>query len=313
MLRTLFLGTILIGACGLLLSVFILYPLLTRFMKPVSGVSRELADSSKDLESAADKLSSSSQVLSSGTSELASSIEETTSSLEELQSIIESNSASLKRAEGLMRDTNASALKSSEKLDQMLATMEDIHGNSKKIHSVIKLIDDIAFQTNILSLNASVEAARAGEAGRGFSVVAEQVKSLAQKSAEAVQETAVLVDRALESVAEGVKRGTEVKESLGESVRQAVSVGALLSEINMSSQEQLKGANQVSSAMNQINQVVQGTSTTSVEAASEGEQLRGQADLLKGFVGKLNRIVEGGAAAKTRKAKAGGKEPAKAA
>lgn len=285
MLRTLFAGTILIGLGGLLFSVLVLYPLLNRFLKPVSGVSRELSGSSADLEKAADQLSSSSQILSSGTSELASSIEETTSSLEELQSIIEANSMSLKRAEGLMKETNASAERSSGRLDEMLATMADIHENSRKIHSVIKLIDDIAFQTNILSLNASVEAARAGEAGRGFSVVADEIRNLAEASAVNSKEISAILKQIVGLIGEATRAGGETDEAFGAIDREVKDLRSSLGEISASMGELRAGGKQILDAMTVLNEA----SIKTHEATSE---IDANSESIREAMGELKRISD---------------------
>jgi hypothetical protein len=289
--------TVIIGLLAMLLSLFVLNPLLNQFMRPIDGIAERLSLSAENLNTAAGQIAASSQLLSSGTSELASSVEETTSSMDELQSIIETNTRSMGEAERLMRETNAGAKDSSGKMRELLTAMGDISENSKKIHKVIKIIDDIAFQTNILALNAAVEAARAGESGRGFSVVAEQVKNLAQKSAVAVQDTADLVDRALESVERGALRGQEVKAAQSKAVELAAKVGTLLEDIGLTSREQLKNSNQVTQAMTQINSVVQGTATSSEETASASEVLREQANLMKGAVANLNSLMSGKAEA----------------
>lgn len=260
---------------------------------PIAKVTQDIYGSSNSLESAANQVSSSSQELSSGASELAASIEEITSSLEELQSIIETNTRNINEAELLMNETNQGTLESGKKMEEMQKAMDDINQNSKKIVNIIKVIDDIAFQTNILALNAAVEAARAGEAGRGFAVVADQVKNLAQKSAEAAKETAGLIDQAIDSIAKGEEKGSDVKNTMSKTVELSNKVRTLLDEINQASREQLKGANQVTKAVSQINSVVQNTPSSSEETASASEELLSQAEMLKGVVRDLNGLIRG--------------------
>ncbi|WP_304226486.1 methyl-accepting chemotaxis protein, partial [Gracilinema caldarium] len=170
---------------GTILALAISLFITSSITKPMNKATGDLNLSGNNLEGAANQIASASQELSSGASELASSVEEITTSMEELQSIIESNTKSVNEAELLMKETAAAAATSSTRTDELLAMMQEINENSRKVVKVNKVIDDIAFQTSILALNAAVEAARAGEAGRGFAVVADQVKALAQKSAEA--------------------------------------------------------------------------------------------------------------------------------
>ena len=289
------LNMIMLGFAGvgvivaLLLGVF----LARSISRPIVKVTAELRDASKALESASLQVSSSSQELSSGSSELASSIEEMTSSLEELQSIIESNTKNINQSEHLMQETSAESLKVTERMAELKVQLADIAGNSKKISKIIKVIDVIAFQTNILALNAAVEAARAGDAGKGFAVVADQVKSLAQKSAEAAKETADLIEIAMDSVAKGESLGQVVVEAQVLAVDKAGKVAVLLDEVNRASKEQLKGANQINQAVSQINSIVQSTAASSEENAAACEELLSQAESLGGNVGQLNFIITG--------------------
>jgi methyl-accepting chemotaxis protein len=285
---------IIIGsALGLALGLLLGLILSRSISKPLIRLNGDLLASSKSLEAASLQVSSSSQELSSGSSELAASIEQMTSSLEELQSIIESNSKSINQSELLMRETSAETGKVSERMEELKSALTAIAANSRQIAKIIKVIDDIAFQTNILALNAAVEAARAGEAGKGFAVVAEQVKSLAQKSAEAAKETADLIERAIDSVAQGERLGQSVIEAQAGVVEKSNKVGVLLDEVTRASREQLKGANQITQGVSQINSVVQATAASSEENASAGEELLAQAEALRSNVDQLNLIITG--------------------
>ena len=261
--------------------------------RPISRITNDLSSGSNNLESASYQISSSSQELSSGSSELASSIEEITSSLEELQSVVEMNTKNINQSELMMKETTEGTEKVTQRMGELKSAVNEIGENSKKIVKIIKVIEDIAFQTNILALNAAVEAARAGDAGRGFAVVADQVKELAHKSSEAAKETAVLIEKALESADRGESLGGEVMEVQSNTGEMAAKVGVLLDEVNRASKEQMKGINQITQAITQTNSVVQQTAASAEETAAASEELLSQAESLNDVVNSLNIIVKG--------------------
>lgn len=285
--------TIVAIVAGVVLALVLGLAISINLSKRIGDSVMNLDNGSDQLNNASQQISSSSQELSSGASQLASSVEEMTSSLEELQSIIETNSKSVNEAEVMMKQSNSTSQKTSENMEDMKVAMKDINENSNQINKIIKVIDDIAFQTNILALNAAVEAARAGEAGAGFAVVADQVKNLAQKSADAAKETATLIEKAIISVNNGEKRANEVAEMQEKSTDLSEKVNVLLNEINRASQEQLKGANQITKAISEINNVVQQTASTSEETAAAGEELLSQSESVKYIVADLNEVVVG--------------------
>jgi methyl-accepting chemotaxis protein len=292
---------IVIGA--LILIILLVTVIANSISKPVSKITEQLEQTADHTASGAEQVSSSSQELSSGASQLASSVEEITSSMEELQSTIESNHKNMDEAREMMKDNKKNSQQVSSWMKEMEKSMEEINENSEKIRNIINVIEDISFQTNILSLNASVEAARAGDAGRGFAVVANQVKELAGRSSQAAGETAQLIERATSSVKEGLEVTHKVSEVQESALELADKLNVLLGEVKKNSEEQLKGAQQVTSGVTQVNSVVQQTASSSEELAASAEELQSQSEELKKVVQQLNKLVQGEGKESTQKEK----------
>lgn len=263
----------------------------------LAGDFHSLAESilvgSKEVSSASQQVSVASQALASASSEQASSLEEASASLEEMSGMTSRNAESASLASGLARQTRQSAELGATEMDAMRGAMDAIKSSSDDIAKIIKTIDEIAFQTNILALNAAVEAARAGEAGAGFAVVAEEVRGLAQRSAEAARETSSQISAAIGRTDQGVAISEKVAGTLKEIVESVRKVDELVQEVSSASKEQSQGITQLNQAVSKMDQIVQQNAASSEETAAAANELNGQAGGLKETVGGLLSLVDG--------------------
>jgi methyl-accepting chemotaxis protein len=243
--------------------------------------------------SASGQVSSSSQQLAEGSSEQASSIEETSSSLEEISSMSRRNAENSRVCDERMNDAGKSFEVIGDRLEKLVSSVQEISANSQETQRIVKTIDEIAFQTNLLALNAAVEAARAGDAGAGFAVVAEEVRNLAIRAAEASKTTQELIERTVSSVGQGSKYTEEVKVAIQENMEIGSQVSSLVSEIYAASDEQARGIEQINTAMGQMDNVTQNVAANAEESASASEELSSQANELQSMVNVLIGIIDG--------------------
>lgn len=264
-------------------------PLLTSLESITDDLSRILAEirnSAAQVSSGSAQVSAGAQALAQGATEQASSIENLSGSISEISEKIRETADKTREAEKVSRDSRSAVDLSNEKMGEMSSAMTDITDKAGEISKIIKTIDDIAFQTNILALNASIEAARAGSAGKGFAVVAGEVGNLAQKSQQAAQNTAALIEDTITAVKRGAAITEETASALAEVSDGFRRIDTLISEISEASEKEASGVAQVSEGIGQISAVVQTNSATAEESAASAEELSSQAEL-------LNRLAEG--------------------
>ncbi len=284
---------IIVGAVGIVISVFLAYMVISRIIRRLNGIIAHLEDSSAHVNQAAGQISSSSQSLAEGSTAQAASLEETSSALEQMASMTRQNADNANKTNNTTQNNNKLIATGATAVKNMSQAMGEINDSAEQINRIIKTIEDIAFQTNLLALNAAVEAARAGEAGKGFAVVADEVRNLAGRSAQAARDTTQLIHTTIERVRHGSEIAGQLDSSFKEIESGSHSVARLIGEITSATNEQAQGVDQVNTAVAQMDKVTQSNAATAEEAASAAEELSGQATALKDMVGDLIGMVEG--------------------
>jgi hypothetical protein len=283
----------LLGGFVVAIGIGVTFYMIRSITKPVNNIVGRLNEGAEQVAAASSQLSASAGQLSQGSAEQASAIEETSSTLQEAASMLEQTSANTIQAVELSTQAKQSADKGNIEMQEMMNSIQEIKKSSDQIAKIIKVIDDIAFQTNILALNAAIEAARAGEAGLGFAVVAEEVRNLAGRSAQAAKDTTVMIESNIELSSKGVLVAERVHEVLTEITIHAKRVNSLMNEISIASEEQAQGVDQVNKAITQMESVTQQNATTAEESASASEELNAQADSMREIVRELSKLVNG--------------------
>ncbi|HTI69094.1 MAG TPA: methyl-accepting chemotaxis protein [Candidatus Limnocylindria bacterium] len=266
--------------------------------RALNSVAVALGENSQQVASAATQIAGTSQSLAESASEQAASLEETSSSLEELTSMTKRNTEHSHKANELAKEARGAAEKGASEMDCLVRSMTELQVSSGNIAKIVKVIDEIAFQTNILALNAAVEAARAGESGMGFAVVAEEVRSLAQRCTQAARETTDQIGGAIGKANQGAEISARVAGTLANVVSRIRQVDELVSEVSTASGEQRNGIDQINSAVSQMDRITQGNAAGAEENASAAEELNGQAKAMKSRVAELLALV-GGASSST--------------
>jgi len=325
-----------ISIAGILLSLTVGYFFATITAKSMNDIVNSLSGSAENVSAAATQIASASEQLSQASTEQAASLQETSSSIEEINSMISSNSENAKQSERSAALSLMNAEKGKETVEKMIKAIEHINASNEQIMTQIdqsnkemedivkvineigtktKVINDIVFQTKLLSFNASVEAARAGEAGKGFAVVAEEVGNLAAMSGNAAVEISKMLDSSVEkvqvivksskekmskliaegkeSVDSGNRIAGECGEVLNEIVNSVANVTKSVEEISIASQEQSQGVLEITKAISQLDQVTQENSAGAAESANAAENLSEQAARLKDLVKNLVFTMEG--------------------
>lgn len=232
------------------------------------------------------------QELASGSSEQTASVEKLNCSVETVTAQAAANLSAVTTVSRTVKKASADIRTSNTYMNQLTEAMQEIHTASEQIMGITKVIEDIAFQTNILALNASIEAARAGDAGRGFAVVADEVRELAAKSAEAAKQTGALIRTSVEKVSKGTAITTQTAGILQAVTSDTNEMNYSFARIEQATTEQMGAIEQIKDEIARVSAVVQTTAATAQENSATSEEMSAQAATLRAEVGKFKLMID---------------------
>ena len=250
----------------------------------LNGIIGQINRASDQVASGAEQVATGAQSLSQGTSEQAGSIEGLAAFVGDISGQIRGNASNAEQASEKARRVGDQMYASNLQMQRMIAAMDEISSSSREIGNIIETIESIALQTNILALNASVEAARAGVAGKGFTVIANEVRNLAGDTADASKNTSALIESSMKAVKNGAAIASETAAAMMEAVNGAVEAAETVDLISKASLKQAEATSQITMGIDQITAVIQSNSATAEECAAASEELSDQANLLNGLV-----------------------------
>ncbi len=283
---------LLFGGILALLCIGVLLWLIDRGgIRPLGRAVDRIAESAARLSDSSTEVAASGQELAESASSQAANLQEVTAELQEIAAQVTSNTKRADAARQVAAEAVAATREGRSAVGEMTGAMDEIKSATDQTGIIIKTIDEIAFQTNLLALNAAVEAARAGEAGRGFAVVADEVRKLAQDSARAAQESARLLEEVRVKTDNGVATTRIVEHSLAGINTVIERIDEVLQEVATVGREQSEGINQISKSIQRIDQLTQGNAATAQQAAAASEILKEQVQELKDVVRELSWII----------------------
>jgi len=283
-------------AAGAPMLVALVWVQMRKINRTLQGSVSDLNEVSVRVAAAADEFAGYSRVLAQGSSEQAARIDETSAAGAEIGSTAVGTTRNCATAKDRMSQSAATLDMTNRSLTDMEMAMDRINGSSQKISKIIKVIDEIAFQTNILALNAAVEAARAGEAGLGFAVVANEVRNLAQRCAQAASDTTGLIEESIENSNGGRAKVGEVAVAIRAITSEVSSIRELMDQIDAGSTREASGIGRISEAIAQMAQVTRSNADGAERGVAAAEQLRTHAGSMQVVVQHLRTLVDGGEA-----------------
>ncbi|WP_201244133.1 methyl-accepting chemotaxis protein [Halochromatium salexigens] len=254
------------------------------FVSRMQATLQEVKTSALDVSQTAGAIAKSSEDLASRSDEAASNLQQTSAAMEEISSTVAHSAESANQASSLSAEASEVVEQGSSAMQELETTMQDIDRASSRITDIVTLIDGIAFQTNILALNASVEAARAGEHGLGFGVVAQEVRTLAERSREAAREIRTVINESVETSRLGTDRVRQASQTMGKIMTSINSVHDVLEEISASTREQSSGVAEVNTAVTELDTVTQQNAAMVNQTSSSAAQMRELAEHLNALI-----------------------------
>lgn len=281
------------GLSAFFLINFVGFYLINSLMNPLHKVIDDLNSESAEAASASSQVEAASYELAEACLEESASIQETAATLEETSSMIQQTTSNTQETANLSKQGMINAEKSYEEMKKLLVYMDKLKDSSENIFKIVKVIDTIAFQINILSINASIEAAKVGKDGNSFAIVAEEIRNLAQRTDEAAKNTEDIITENIKLVNEGFVLANDVEESLSEIDSESKRINALMAEISVASVEQAKGVDEIHKAISQMEIAVHSNAHSADECADAAKSLSSQADCVKETVDGLSLIIYG--------------------
>ncbi len=283
-----------VGFVSLVFTVGALFFFSRTLTRPISRIIGEMEQRAGQIHFAADEIASASRTLAQGTSEQAASTEETSASLEEISAMTRQNADRSSDGTRLIHKDLSPSLEMVEQgMAKLTTVLEDTVNTGEENVRIIKTINEIAFQTNLLSLNASVEAARAGEAGAGFAVVANEVRSLAMRSAEAAGNSEELIQKTKRQIAQAHQTNRQVQEVMHKNSEISRKIIQIMEEISASAEEQAQGTDQIRRAVSEIEKITQQNAANAEEFSSGSEEMKFQTEHMREILSELAFLISG--------------------